>query len=309
MGWPFHVARLANPKVGLTFDDDHLKSHHGGPMQTSKIHSHSVYTGLDSARTERWEFHYAAGADVGQRRDINEDFFLLHPDRQLYLVADGMGGHAAGEVAAHIAGETIAAYFDEAGVPRRPSSQFEPDESLHQHLVQAIKLANATIVEEASDRPETQGMGTTVTAVTFFGDHAYWAHVGDSRLYRLRGDTLEPMTRDHSLLERTLESQDLSEQEAAHLIEHFPYKNVLTRALGSRYVVDVDVNAAPLQDGDLFVLTTDGVHDVIDDELLAHLLIHHRPHWHQACEAVITEANRAGGPDNITLACIEARAS
>ncbi len=281
-------------------------------MQTSKIRSQTI-TGLESTLTERWEFRYTAAADIGQRRELNEDFFLLHPDRNLYIVADGMGGHAAGEVASHIAGETIAAYFDETDVPRRPSpgqsNRFQSDESLHHHLVQAVKIANSTIIEEAADRPETQGMGTTVTAIIFFGDHAYWAHVGDSRLYRLRGDELQPLTRDHSLLERTLKSQDLSAREAEHLTEHFPYKNVLTRALGSRYVVDVDVDSAALEDGDVFVLTTDGVHDVIGDDRLGDVLRHHRSDWHLACQAVIQKANQAGGPDNITIACIEARSS
>ncbi len=275
-------------------------------MQIAERRSHT-FTDLRSTQIKNWEFDYLAVTDVGRRRPINEDFFLLHPERDLYVVADGMGGHAAGEVASRIAAETVAAYFDTADVPLSFSASHKECETLKQHLVQAIKLANSSIFDEASDRVERRGMGTTIVALSFCDGNAYWAHVGDSRLYRLRDSQLSALTRDHSLLEQTLKTQQLSEKEARQFAENFPYKNVLSRALGSRYVVEVDVDSAGIEDGDVFVMTTDGVHDVIGDDAFRELFDQHARDLRRACEEVVAAANRAGGPDNITIACVQAR--
>ncbi len=275
-------------------------------MHTSQARQHA-HTRLRSVAGQRWEFHYTAISDVGRKREANEDYYLLHPDRQLFVIADGMGGHSSGEVASRMTCETVAAYFDEADLPRRLGPETGLQQSLQQHLVQAIKIANASVFQEAVENPARQGMGTTVVALTFCGDHAYWGHVGDSRLYRLRTDDLQPLTRDHSLLEQTLDRQDFTEEESAQFTENFPYKNVLTRAVGSRYVVDVDVDSAPLQNGDLFIMTTDGVHDVLGVDKLGELLVQHRPDWNDGCQAIVAETNHLGGPDNITALCVEVR--
>ncbi len=271
-------------------------------MITSETRS-QAFTELEATPRGKWELRHTAITDVGRRREVNEDFYLIHPERALYVVADGMGGHAAGEVAARMTCETLAAYFDETELP--DSIPGPDDKPLENHLVQAIKIANATVFEQASQRSDRRGMGTTVVALTFHDDRAFWAHVGDSRLYRLRKGDLQPLTKDHSLLEKTLERQDLSTAEAEELIENFPYKNVLTRAVGSRYVVDVDVGSIPVEEGDLFVMTTDGVHDVIGSNRLFDLLYLHRGDWPEACRSIVAEANRVGGPDNITVACVE----
>ncbi len=275
-------------------------------MLTSETRSHAV-SELQTAHSEHWRFRHTAITDVGQRRSVNEDFFLLDPDRDLYVIADGMGGHAAGDVASRLAGETLAAYFEETDMPRQPDKGSEDSESLPHHLVQAVKIANTAIFEEAAERADRQGMGTTVVVLTFFGDRAHWAHVGDSRLYRYRDGTLRQLTRDHSLLEQTIDRHQMSGEEARRLSDQFPYKNVLTRAVGSRYLVDVDVDSAPLNDGDLFLMTTDGVHDTIDDGQIAAELQDHRRDWDRALESIVACANRAGGPDNITVAGIEVR--
>ncbi len=275
-------------------------------MLTSESQSHATAE-LDSVRDEHWTFHFSAATDVGRQRSINEDFYLLYPDRHLYIVADGMGGHAAGEVASRMAAETLAAYFDECDLPQRADPTADREKSMPHHLVQAVKITNSAIFEEAGQSTEREGMGTTIVALAFSDERAYWAHVGDSRLYRWRNRRLEPMTRDHSLLEQTLDRHDLTDEETRQLKERFPYKNVLSRALGTRYTVDVDVDSAPLRDGDLYAMTTDGVHDVVDDVELAEVLRRHRHDWHRACQTVVDTANGAGGPDNSTIACIETR--
>ena len=276
----------------------------GGTMQISMPRTRAS-TALQSVRAGRWRFRFAAATDVGSRRQHNEDFFILHPDRHLYLLADGMGGHAGGEVASRVSAETVVAYFDATENGQNIDANTAACERLPNHLVQSIKRANASIFSEAGERSEHRGMGTTIVTLTFCADHAHFAHVGDSRLYRLRHGELQPLTRDHSLLQRALDFQDLSEDEARELIENFPHKNVLTRALGSRYVVDVDVDATPIEGGDLFVMTSDGVHDTIDDEYLNALLVSHQDDWNMACDAVIAACNDAGGPDNITIVCVE----
>ena len=270
-------------------------------MLSSEAHSHAA-TDLQTTRIDPWEFRHAAITDVGQRRDHNEDFYLVVPNRKLFIVADGMGGHAAGEVASRLAAETIAAYFEEVQLSTDDHNGASP------HLVRAIEIANASIHDEARRRASQRGMGTTAVALLFSGDRAHWAHVGDSRLYRLRGDELTPLTRDHSLLEQTLATQNFTDAEARDFAAHFPYKNILTRGLGTNPKVDVDVDSAPVRHEDLFVMTTDGLHDTIDDDEIARILMRHRPHWSTACDSLVHAANRAGGPDNITIACVEARA-
>ena len=279
-------------------------------MQISGQRSHT-FAKPQLRRGKHWQFSYLAVTDVGRKRPLNEDFFLLHPDRDLYIVADGMGGHAGGEVASRLAGETIAAYFDKRDLPQAVAYQdpMSRHTVLPHHLVEAVESAHDAIVEAASRDVERRGMGTTVVALTFCGDRAYWAHVGDSRLYRMRDGSLEAMTRDHSLLEQQLELHMMTDEEARQFSEDFPYKNVLTQALGATDSVDVAVDSAPLQSDDLFVMTTDGIHDVIGESAIAELLSRYRHDLKKACEEVVVDANRAGGPDNITIACVEIRSA
>ena len=273
-------------------------------MLTSTPRSDAT-TDLQTTTSGRWTFRYAAATDTGRRRDVNEDFFLLHPDRRLFVIADGMGGHAAGEVASRITAETLAAYFEEAELPLHGDRSSDVDETMSHHLIQAVKIANSTVFDEAQDSVDRRGMGTTVVALSFSDERAHFAHVGDSRLYRLRDTHLEQLTRDHSLLEQTIGRQDITGEEAEQTRRNFPYKIVLTRAIGSRYVVDVDADSTPVEHGDLFVLTTDGVHDVISDAAIADALLASDENWHQACRHIIAGANLAGGPDNITVVCVQ----
>lgn len=274
-------------------------------MLSSEAHPHAA-TDLLTTRHDHWEFRHAAITDVGRQRDHNEDFYLLSPERNLVVVADGMGGHAAGEVASRLAAETVTAYFDELDLSG-PSLPSHGEDRLSTHLTKAIDIANSTIQDHAAEHREQSGMGTTIVALAFSGDQAVWAHVGDSRLYRFRDDILTPMTRDHSLLEQTVAEQNLSKPEATRVRKHFPYKNILTRALGTRSALEVDIDNAALRDGDVFLISTDGLHDTLDDSAIAEILQHHSPDWPTACHAFVEAANRAGGPDNITAACVQIR--
>lgn len=275
-------------------------------MQTSQARQYA-YADLDHFIHDHWLFRYAAISDIGMQRKLNEDYYLLYPERRLFLIADGMGGHAAGEIAAEMTCQSIAQYFDEVGLPPRQGLRLNSTSTLPEHLARSIRFANAAVFQEASENPTRHGMGTTILALTFTGDHALWAHVGDSRLYRLRGQRLLPLTKDHSLLEQTLATQNFSPIEARQFRQTFPHKNILTRAIGARYNVDVDLASAEVQDGDVFLMTTDGVHDMLPHGLIEHILLDCRPHWDEACQAIVAQANHAGGRDNITALCVEVR--
>lgn len=270
-------------------------------MLTSDARNRAA-TGRQRTRIDGREFEHAAISDVGHHRDINEDYYLIAPEHRLVLIADGMGGHAAGEVASRIAAESVAHYFEQL-------DDIHHQQSTSRHLVEAIKIANSALFQKVRETPQLEGMGTTVAALVFTADLAVWAHVGDSRILRLRGDELKALTRDHSLLEQTIRRQQLEGEEAEQFAQNFPYRNVVTRALGSRWVVEVDVDSAPLADGDLFVLTTDGVHDVIEPNSLRQLVRHHAPDCEMICRALVDETLQADAPDNLAVACVRAEES
>lgn len=271
-------------------------------MHTSQAAAHAAST-QDSARSAGWELRFAAITDIGLRRTVNQDVYLLHPSRRIYAVADGMGGHEGGELAATLAIETLAAYFDEVGDMIESTPQER--RSLQHNLIAGIKLANAAVYQEAAERGTHRGMGTTLVALTFDETRAYWAHVGDSRLYRLRQGRLERLTRDHSLLEETLERHNITSSDAAEFIHNFPYKHVLTRAVGSQYCVDVSVAFSQLEPGDIFLATTDGVHNALSDDELASVLRAHTDDLSAACQAIAQLTLSRGAPDNLTALLVE----
>src|SRR3954467_2229653 len=215
----------------------------------------------------RMRIRYAAKTDPGLKRNHNEDYFSLIEDEQLFLVADGMGGHACGEVASKMAADVIREFFsrskdDDSTWPFKMDRQLS---YLENRLVVGIKLANQRIFEAASKDARLKGMGTTVVIGMIAGDKLYIAHVGDSRLYRIRGAEVQQLTRDHSLLEDYKDARpDMSDEEQ----RKFPHKNVITRALGMRETVQVDVAADDIQDGDVFVLCSDGLSGMVDDPRL-----------------------------------------
>jgi serine/threonine protein phosphatase PrpC len=246
---------------------------------------------------------YAAKTDPGLKRNHNEDYFSLIEDEQLFLVADGMGGHACGEVASKMAADVIREFFsrskdDDSTWPFKMDRQLS---YLENRLVVGIKLANQRIFEAASRDARLKGLGTSVVISQIAGDRLYIAHVGDSRCYRIRGENVHQMTRDHSLLEDYKEARpDMSDEEQ----RKFPHKNVITRALGMRETVQVDVSADDIQDGDVFVLCSDGLSGMLDNQKLGSA-VKKAGDLEQAVTGLVEAANQAGGTDNITVLALE----
>ena len=253
------------------------------------------------------KIRYAAKTDVGQKRNHNEDYFSLIEDEQLFIVADGMGGHASGEVASKMAAETVGEFYQRTK-DEDATWPYKVDRSLsyiENRLVCGIKLANFRIYESANRDIRYKGMGTTIVAAMIKGDKIYLAHVGDSRCYRIRGPKIEQLTRDHSLLEDYKEAKpDMTEEEQ----RNFPHKNVITRALGMRDTVQVDVKPHQIQDGDYYVMCSDGLSGMVEDEQIREI-IQKTKTLERVVEELVDHANRAGGTDNITtlvLQCVAA---
>ncbi len=222
-----------------------------------------------------------AGTDTGRQRRANEDSHLARSP--LFVVADGMGGAQAGEVASRIAVESFQAGLQDAAAPELA-------------LAELTQQANARIHELSHSHAEQAGMGTTLTAV-YVGPHEVSiAHVGDSRAYRLRDGVLERLTEDHSLVDELLRQGRLTPQEA---LEH-PQRSVITRALGPEGLVEVDTRSYSARGGDVYLLCSDGLTTMLPEERLAELLRAHLS-LHDAGEALIAAANEAGGRDNITV--------
>ena len=252
------------------------------------------------------KIRYAAKTDVGMKRGHNEDYFSLIEDEQLFIVADGMGGHASGEVASKLSADTIGEFYQRTK-DEEATWPYKLDRSLsyiENRLVCGIKLANYKIYEMACKDIRYKGMGTTIVTSLIYGDKIYVAHVGDSRCYRARGDGIELLTRDHSLLEDYKEAKpDMTEEEE----RNFPHKNVITRALGMRDTVQVDIQGHQIQNGDLYLMCSDGLSGMIEDPRIRELLVEAQS-LERAVAELVDQANRAGGTDNITtlvLECLE----
>jgi len=247
--------------------------------------------------------------DVGQKRTHNEDTFLLLPEEQLWCVADGMGGHASGEVASKIAVEEMAEFFrltgrdDEATWPFREDPARRHDEN---RLATAVKLANLRIHERAQGDERLRGMGTTLVSAHLErgSDTAVIGHVGDSRAYLLRGGAITQLTEDHSLLNDYLKAKRLTPEE----VESFPHKNVIVRALGMKDTVEVDLLRQPLREGDVLLLCCDGLSGMLPDERIAEIVRQHPGDLKGAAQALVDAANEAGGVDNITCVLVQALA-
>lgn len=246
------------------------------------------------------KIRYAAKTDVGMKRNHNEDYFALIEDEQLFLVADGMGGHAMGEVASKMAADTIQEFYqrtkdEDATWPYKLDRQLSYVEN---RLVCGIKLANARIFEAQVKDTRCKGMGTTIVSCIVSGSKIYFAHVGDSRGYRIAKDgVIKQVTRDHSLLEDYKEAKpDMTEEEQ----RNFPHKNVITRALGMRETVQVDCKAYDIQDGDTFMLCCDGVSGMVEDKRIAEIVQVNRADLEKTVNVIVETANKNGGIDNIT---------
>ncbi len=245
----------------------------------------------------RSRIRFAGKTDVGQIRAHNEDIFLVPTEMPLAVVADGMGGHACGEVASEIAVRTIEDFYRgtaDEGPPtwplRLPQLQIERD-----RMATAVKLANSQIYETGQADEGKKGMGTTVDAIFFDQGRYYVGHVGDSRAYRLRKGELTQVTEDHSLLNDYRRMKEMTGEE----VENFAHKNVVVRALGLNDHVFVDVYVDQFEEGDVFILCSDGLTDMIADHEI-HQVLQDTERLDSACNKLIDVANEAGGNDNIT---------
>ncbi|HVJ50552.1 Stp1/IreP family PP2C-type Ser/Thr phosphatase [Desulfitobacterium sp.] len=229
-------------------------------------------------------------SETGCVRKNNEDSLLVLPQYGLYAVADGMGGHRAGEVAAHTALEVLA----EAA----PEIESLEGDAVLAWVKQASIKANRRVFEASTVNPENEGMGTTLTALVFKADQVVIAHVGDSRGYLWRGEKLIPLTVDHSLVEELVRRGQISEEEA----EKHPQRHVLVRAVGASQTVEVDSSCLDCQPGDVFLLCTDGFTNVITEQELIQEFSQ-TGSWEEHFERMRQLILERGAPDNFTALC------
>lgn len=236
-----------------------------------------------------------AATDIGRIRKINEDSYYNDPDHLgLFIVADGMGGHQAGEVASGMAVDTLSRVLRDT-LAQNGTAADDMDDILRD----AVVKTNRDIYTLATSEAGYNGMGTTVVVCVIRDGHAHIAHIGDSRAYLVRNGILKQLTTDHSLVQELLSKGRITEAEA---VDH-PRKNILTRALGTDPAVEVDTMRLRLEDGDALMLCTDGITNHVDTQELLEFIRDHSPE--QACMEMIGRANSRGGFDNMTVLILE----
>jgi serine/threonine protein phosphatase PrpC len=247
------------------------------------------------------QLQIGAKTDVGRVRTLNEDAYLAGADRCLFLVCDGMGGAPAGEVASDMAVRTIVRQFNDH-TPDHGSAEGAGTGYLRQtsRLGDAIRRCNQILYAHAQEDPRHHGMGTTIVAAWLAKQIASIAHVGDSRAYLWHGGALEPLTRDHSLVEAQVRAGVLRSDSPAVSEQ----QNVLLRVLGRVPDVDVELSEVPLQRGDYLLLCSDGVTRMIPDPTIGETIVRHRDPQRIA-DQLIEAANARGGPDNATVIVVE----
>lgn len=250
-------------------------------------------------------FSWAVSSDPGLRRHSNEDCFCSRPDLGLYIVADGMGGHVAGEVASRVAVEAIQAFIQEtAGADKNRTwpFPFEPAISLAANrLKAAFRLANRRIASAIADSQDLRGMATTASALLAGADSVCVAHVGDSRVYVLKNSSLQQLTHDHSWVEEQVRAGTLTPTAA----RQHPWRNVVTRALSGGEDPEVDVTEIRPARGERYLLCSDGLFSVVGDDRIAQILSDREASLEDVCARLIAAANAAGGPDNITALVLQ----
>lgn len=230
-------------------------------------------------------------SDVGLVRKDNEDNYLVAPERGLFVVADGMGGHVGGQVASALAIQVIDEFIDVASL-----GTTKPD-SL---LLAALEKANEEVYSRGKEE-QYYGMGTTVTAALFFGDQVHIAHIGDSRAYLLREKDITLLTQDHSLVNEMFQNGGLTLEEA----KNHPQRHVLTRALGTDVKPQIDVFSVAVQTEDLLVLCTDGLYNHVPAEDILQVILETELDLKKAVRNLVNLALERGGNDNITVALVQ----
>jgi serine/threonine protein phosphatase PrpC len=248
---------------------------------------------------------WAVRTDPGLRRSSNEDSYCTRDDLGLFIVADGMGGHAAGEVASRLAVETIQTFIAEtAGADKNRTwpFPFEPAISLEgNRLKAAFRIANRQLANAMADAADLRGMATTASAVLAGSASACVAHVGDSRVYVMRRGALEQVTSDHSWVEEQVRAGTMTPTAA----RQHPWRNVVTRALSGGSDPDIDTIEIAPKPGERFLLCSDGLSGVVTHEAIAGILGDAGATLDDICARLIAAANEGGGPDNITALVLE----
>ncbi len=250
--------------------------------------------------SQRAPLEVASLSDPGMVRTHNEDSVFVDAPAGLAVLADGMGGYNAGEVASGIAVKVISGGLVPELRSERELSKVDVATGLtHAALLlqQQIAAANKGIYEAAQARPECAGMGTTVVAAVLCGNRISIGHIGDSRCYRLRADKFEQLTHDHSLLQEQIDSGVLTPEQAKYSLN----KNLVTRALGIEAIVPADIAEYRLEAEDIYVLCSDGLTDMVEPEAVQAIVAEHRMNLAEAARRLIDLANQNGGRDNISV--------
>jgi serine/threonine protein phosphatase PrpC len=231
-----------------------------------------------------------AQSNQGRVRTSNEDCFVANSERQIFLVADGMGGHAAGEIASRMTAERVEEILS-GGITAAGVKEL---------LRLAVSEANTAVHETQKARAEYRGMGSTLTVLTFADGNYCIAQVGDSRAYLLRNSDLIQLTQDHSLVWPLYKSGVITKDDIARN----PRKNLITRSIGTQSEVEADLQCGPIMEGDLFLLCSDGLTDVLMDSDISRILLNRHTDAQGYCDLLVSAANSGGGPDNITVVVV-----
>lgn len=236
--------------------------------------------------------------DVGRKREKNEDSLLVNADLGLFMVADGMGGHLGGEFASRIAVKTVEETVKQ--VLEDPEATISTELTLDRSdpgdiLKYALRVASQRIFEQASSNPNLRGMGTTAVALLIRDGKGYIAHVGDSRAYLAKDKELRQLTIDHSFVAEQLRAGFISEEE----LKNHKYRNIITRSVGFQNDVEIDLLVRDLEEGDCFLLCSDGLSNMVPEEEIKGLALKYPPK--EACRKLIETANKRGGDDNVTV--------
>lgn len=231
---------------------------------------------------------FAGKTDTGLKRENNEDVFSLSPDQDFCLAADGMGGAAAGEVASQIFAETALEIFSD--------NTNRSEKEILYRVQKAYSAANEKILAHVAQHPRHRGMGCTAELLAFFDEGFILGHIGDSRTYRLRGGKLEQLTQDHTLVQQQLQEGLISSDQA----RNHPMRNVILRAVGIKEEITIDLLEGKIRPEDLFLLCSDGLTDMVQDDQIQDILCSDIDLDHKT-ERLIESAKVAGGIDNITV--------
>lgn len=236
-----------------------------------------------------------AKTDIGKAREINQDYYSIpnsEENLQIYILADGMGGYNGGEIASKLATESAKKYIE------NNLNQIEHTrDSILELIKNAIEYANMVVFEKSKEVPELEGMGTTLDICFIYNNKIYIGHVGDSRIYRIRGEIIRKLTKDHSYVQQLVEDGKITREEA----NHHPKKNMLIKALGCTAYVEPDIRARNYESGDILVMCSDGLTNMVEEKEIYQVV---KQNPETAPQRLVEMANQAGGYDNITVITI-----